>query len=358
MGAVSLRAIELEPRGKDLSLRHWTHQTVTPPEEDNQANLSEATMPALARVQLNGKGGFTSGQLVTSLGPPDVEICSLQVPETLLSQNQKSLINGIRHEVGRHVNARLETAELTAWPIVPGHADGPNLLVAAVARTLIEQLLAWVRAQGRVCTRIDLDPLAMMRGCARMMEDLPEDQLWAILDIGFRSSRLYLGIGEVPVYVRSLRASGDLMTRRIANELSVDLAQAERYKRHYGIGAEGGNYRPFVADQGPVNDRRMANILLGALTPIVQGMAQDIEKSFRYAMHLYPDRSVYGLVLAGGGGNLEGLPELLADMLGIKVRRASAERLLSAGNGQSLLKDEALAGMVTCLGLGYGEFHP
>ena len=82
------------------------------------------------------------------------------------------------------------------------------------------------------------------------------------------------------------------------------------------------------------------------------------KKSFRYVMHLYPDRSVHGLVLAGGGSNLDGLAELLGEMLGISVQRASADRLPVASENHPVLGPKALTGMLACLGLGYGEFYP
>jgi Tfp pilus assembly PilM family ATPase len=260
--------------------------------------------------------------------------------------------------VARSINVAAEAAELEAWPLPPPQGDGPNVMIAAASRAMVQKLLRWIDSQEYLCTRIDLAPLALMRACARMMNDLSTDRLWGVLDIGLRSSRFYLGLGETPVYVRNLRAGGDLMTRRIANELGVDPATAERFKRHHGIRAEVSGYRPLLTQQGPIDDRRMAGILLGILTPIVRGVAQDIERSFHYAMDLYPGLSVSDLVLVGGGSLLDGLPELLGKLIGIRVRRASADRLVEVGTNHPALAEKALPGMVTCLGLGYGELPP
>jgi Tfp pilus assembly PilM family ATPase len=194
-----------------------------------------------------------------------------------------------------------------------------------------------------------------MRAAMPMIPDLSRNCLWGVLDVGFRSSRLYLGVGETPIYVRSLRSSGDLMTRRIASELNLDPAMAERYKRHYGVRAETGSYRPLLALDGPVDDKRMSSILLGTLTPIFRGMAHDIERSFRYAMDLYPALPVSGLMLAGGGSSLDGLPELLTEMLGISVFPASADRLAITHQNHPALEAKRFAGMLACLGLGYGD---
>ena len=321
-------------------------------ESDSTAKPPPPITPTGRTVTLHS---FLGRDVVTSLGPPEVEVCSLRVPTKLLHHEKDALVRSIRHEVARHVSVSVEAAELDVWPLPPGQGDGPNLMVAVAPQAAIQQVLQWIDSQGCTCVRIDVAPLAMMRACARMMRDVATDRLWGVLDIGLRSSRLYLGLGETPVYVRGIRVGGDLMTRRIMNELGVDLALAERYKRHYGIRAESGGYRPILADHGVIDDERMASILLGALTPIVRGMAQDIEKSFRYGMDLYPGLGVSELILAGGGGNLAGLPELLAKALGIRVRRASADRLAANGSGHPAPAEEVLVGMVTCLGLCFAE---
>ncbi len=358
VGMTSLRAIQLARSNGTFTVRHWANQSYPTEVSEGQEACPKEVTVALQHAKLAGHDLFVGRKIVTALGPPDVEVCSLHVPQKILSQEKEAIVRSIRHEVARHVSIPVDTAELDAWPLPAGQNEGPNVMVAAVSRTTIKDLLDWIDAQGCLCTRIDLAPLAIMRAVTRIMSDIPTDRLWGVLDIGLRSSRFYLGLGETPVYVRNMRAGGDLMTRRIVNELNVDLAMAERFKRHYGIRAEPGGYRPMLAEQGPVDDKRMAGILLGILTPIIRGMAHDIERSFRYAMDLYPNRSVSDLILVGGGCSLEGLPELLQSLLGIRVRRVSADRLAQAGRHHPVLAENVLTRLVTCLGLSYGESQP
>ena len=355
VGSTAIRAIQMERNGNGPSIREWLTEPLVSKADAGQDGPEIAPLEGLAHTRPGILKPFAGREVVTLLGPPDVEVCSLHVPSTLLGRDKASLIRNVGNEVERHVHMSAASAEIDLWPLPPGQSDGPNIMVAAAPRAVIERLLAWIRDQGCVCRRIDLAPLAIMRGCARIMDGLDENKLWGVLDIGLRSSRFYVGWAETPVYVRSLRASGDLMTRRIVNELSVELEMAERYKRHFGIRAESGGYRPFVPQQGGIDGQRMSGILLGALSPIIRGMAEDIEKSFRYAMDLYPSLSVGGLVLMGGGSSLEGLPELLGKLLEIPVRRVSADRLASSGPVHPALCEDVLPGMVACLGLGYGE---
>ncbi len=359
VGAASLRAVQLEKNGHGPTIRHWTQQFLSQAGCEKPAAAGGLALPVLERARLAGMKGFSGHTVVAALGPPDVEICTIRVPDRLLQQERAAVMRSIRHEVSKHVRIPVETAELDGWPLPPGGpADGPNLMVAVAPQQVVREFLSWVESQDLLCTRIDLAPLAIMRACGEMISDLKTSDLWGVLDIGLRSSRVYLGLGETPVYVRCLRASGDLMTRRIMNELGVDLTTAERYKRHYGIQAESGGYRPMSGPQDGVDDRRMSAILLGILTPILRGMAQDIEKSFRYVMDLYRNLSVSELILVGAGSTLDGLPEVMGKFLGIRVRRIVADRWTAEGNRHPALAENVLPGMVGCLGLGCGELEP
>jgi len=358
LGAVSLHAVQLERRGGRVAIRHWVNQGM-PLDQPSQADASkDGAMPRLAGAQLVSRELFRGRDVVTTLGPPDIEVRSLQVPAKLLQLDGQHLAQAVRHEVARHVDFDLKAAEVGAWALPSGHTDGPNVLVAVAQRSSLDPLLAWVEAQSCYCSRIDVAPLAVLRGCARMTESAEADQLWAVLDIGFRASRLYVGLGETPVYVRHLADGGDSMTRRIAAELDVELAMAERYKRHYGICGEAEGYRPLLRAGEPADEKRMASILHGVLAPILRRMASEIEKSFRYAMDLYPRTPVSGLVLAGGGANLKGLRQILGDKLGIAVRCPSPDGLADKHAEHPALAGNVLPGMVTCIGSGYGGLWP
>jgi len=358
VGAVSLRAVQLEQRRGRVAIRHWVNQ-VTPPDQQFEAEASsDGALSRLASVRLVSRELFRGRDVATTIGPPDIEVCSLQVPAKLLQQGQLNLSQAVRHEVARHVDFDVQAAEVGAWPLPSGHSDGPNVLVAVAQRSLIGPLLDWVETQGCYCSRIDVAPLAVLRACARMTESVAPDHLWAVLDIGFRASRLYVGLGEVPVYVRYLADGGDSMTRRIAAELDVEPAMAERYKRRYGVCGEPEGYRPLLRAAGPTDEKRMASILHGVLAPIIRRMASEIERSFRYGMDLYPRAPVSGLVLVGGGANLKGLGQILGDKLGITVRCPSPDRLAAKNSGHPALAGNVLPGMVTCIGTGYGGLSP
>ncbi len=366
LGATTVRAVQLMPGRSGLRVQHWLSQPLpgaadrraAEDRQEEKPSSVEARPPEWSQAKLTGTDAFAGREVVTALAPPDIDVCSLHVPEKLLEQDRDRLVRAIRSEVARHVSIAVDAAEMDAWRLPPGQPNGPNLMVAAAKRSVIQALLAWLGSQKLTCKRIDVAPLAALRVCSRMVRDPSPDHLWGVLDVGLRASRLYLGKGDTPVYVRSLRASGDLMTRRLVNELGIDIQTADRYKRHFGLSTASGSYRPSLSDTESLEADRMASILQGTLMPIVRGMAQDIEKSFRYAIDLYPGLPVSELLLVGGGSNLRGLGELLSNILGIEVRPASAESLGLANANHPSLQGRVFGEMATCFGMCFGEVRP
>lgn len=354
IGAANLHAIQLDRRGGKLAVQSWCELPVAAEPEGKtagQAPLSPASWPIIDRAR------FTGSEVVISLNPPDVECAPLRVPENLLKMDHRALLAAIRHEVSRSISQPIDGAEIDAWPLVPGHLDSPNLMIAAARRDLIGSILAWLERQHLICRRIDVGPLSALRACARLAHLPSGDQLWGVLDIGKAAVRLYIGIGEVPVYVRCVPRGGEEMTRRISEELGVDRAVAEAYKRHYGMQSTDGHRRSAAAIDDAVDSRRMAGILLSVLRPTIRSIGEEIQRSFRYAMGLYPDRTIAGLWTIGGGSELAGLQDSLHELLGVAVHKVGGTPSSGEWVNPAGWPEQMVTRSMSCLGSCLGEMN-
>ncbi len=335
LGSENCRLVQLGGEHGSLTVREWRRL--------------EGEAAALPLVPL---GQAVPGRRVSlALSPPDVECCPLRVPEGVLGLEHQALIQAIRHEVGRHIANPVEQVELDAWPLPRSAAEGPNIMVAAAPKQALQGVLDWLDARSIQCSGIDVGPLAATRACLHLCDRPAEHQLWGVLDIGRQAVRLYVVIGETPVYVRCMLRGGLEMSRRIAAELGVELDVAESYKRHYGIGGTDDHYRHSDRAEQTVDEFRMAGILMGVLRPILRGIGEEVQRSFRYAMGLYPDHPLRDLLLIGAGAGLTGLPEALGQMLGIPVSRVTDERQQHAASPAA---KETLPAFVTAVGAALG----
>jgi Tfp pilus assembly PilM family ATPase len=348
VGAAMLRAVQIERMNNRVQVRHWASQPRLPaPGTNGPAEPGDDLRAVLDR--------FDTREVALSLAPPEAEFCSLQVPAALASGDHGALLHGIRQEVARYVRCPIDTAELDAWRLPPGHRDGCNIMVAAAPRSIIEKQVNWLEQLNRTCCRVDVAPLAAMRACAQLVDDIACGKVWGVLDLGHRNTRLYIGIDETPIYVRCLAVSGQMMIERVASELHITIDAATRYVRHFGIAAAHGSYRPMAALTSGISEERMASILYGVLQPLLHSMRTETEKSFRYSMALYPDTPVGGLVLAGGGAALKGLEEEFVRQLGVPVTRLDTQRLTNAASSGSALTADVAGGLVTAIGACLGE---
>lgn len=354
VGSANLHVAQLQRREGNVAVHAWCDLSLEPKgsgKEHTQAEPAPGRWPDLDRNR------FLGNEVVVALNPPEVECAPLRVPENLLKLDHRTLLAAIRHEVSRTISLPIDGVEMDVWPLMSGHLDSPNLMVAAARREVIATLLNWLDQQKLICRRIDVGPLAALRACARLANAPANDQLWGVLDIGKAAVRLYIGIGAIPIYVRCIPKGGEEMTRRISEELGIDRAVAESYKKHYGVHGGDGHYRSDAAVDDAVDSRRMAGILLGALRPMIRGMGEEIQRSFRYAMGLYPDRPIAGLWVIGGGGELAGLPEIMSELLGVPVQRVTSTLLPAAWVVPAGGADQAILRSITALGLCLGEMN-
>lgn len=353
LGSGSLRAVQLEQTSDGVAVRHWLRHT-TPLKDDEPVCPSDRG-PIPPEVNVRREAGFVGREAVLCLGLNEVECCPLRVPENLLNLGREQLLGALKHEVARQLSSPIDTVELDYWRLVPTEVDGPNVMVAAAKQAAIQQIIEWADAQRLTCRRIDLAPLAAMRTCAAMVGSQRSESILGVLDIGRTSSRLCIGIGDVPIYVRRMQRGGDAMTQRISDELQVGRAVAERYKTRFGIAGPATGYRPFQPGDEAADEQRMASILQSVLHPIIQGWCEEVKSSFHYAMEYYPGRPIGGLMLVGGGANLGGLCERTGQMLGIEVVRPSGAALPGRMASLTQMQDEVLAEMAGPIGSCLGE---
>lgn len=354
MGSSGLHAIQLDRQSGRLVVQSWCELPVI---RDAGNPADGSSRPAASRWPAIDRSRFVGRDVVISLNPPDVECAPLRVPENLLKMDHRALLAAVRHEVSRSISQPIEGAQIDAWPLVPGHLDSPNLMIAAARRELIAGILAWLESQRLICRRIDVAPLAALRACIRLAGRPDRGQLWGVLDIGLTAVRLYIGIDETPVYVRCIPRGGEEMTRRISEELGVEASVAERYKCHYGMQSSEGHYRAASAVDEAVDSRRMAAILSGVLRPAIRGIGEEIQRSFRYAMGLYPDRPIAGLWTIGGGAGLSGIQACLHELLGVPVHLVGASQLPGDWIVPSGWAEDSVTRSMTCLGSCLGEMN-
>ncbi len=346
VGRTAARAVQLSPaRGTPRGEKRWTlvnamswHLTGEADPDDRWGSLSERLRRAFRHQDFAGR------TVVVGLSQPDVELHAVEVPRAQAESGDTRADSAIRWEIERL--SRLEEEKQTAhWWLPRGRGGGPAAIGAAVPAAGVKDIWEACRRAGALCRAVDTAACALSRAASLLRAPGP-DEVWGVLDLGTRATRLILCIDDVPVLARSLDTGGEAWTGKVAAVLQVSPEAAEQHKQDYGLGAvtsdpgqpersarsttdhrlqtgatnelQTGATRA-MEDRAPQAAAQLAGMILSALRPELNRIVGEVERSYEYVLQCYPGRKAADLILAGGGSSLKGLARHLADRLGIGV---------------------------------------
>ncbi len=281
------------------------------PEKEDAAELSQWIMECIER------GTFKGRRVVAQLGPPDIELHAIELPS--LANYPENEVDDIVHwEIKRLASSSLADVETAHWEIPHGAGRAPNVIGIAAAHTAVNRVSQACHLAGLECTRVDVGPVALNRAGLYLHEFGPAE-VWGVLDLGARQSRLVLCLGETPVLARSAGPGGHVWSQRIADEMKLSWDAAEVHKCDHGIAPSSRGVRQ--SGDGPTPSREVAAMLFGVMRPTLAKLVDEIERSYSYVLSCYPKARAADLILCGGGACMRGLAEFLGKSHGIPVKR-------------------------------------
>lgn len=173
-----------------------------------------------------------------------------------------------------------------------------RVLLIGTRKRLVERYITMFNEIGIEPTLLETHMISVIRS----LQFSPQDPTTLIAHIG--SSSMNLGVvhmGELQ-FVLSHMNGGQMLTKALETSIGLDLAQAEQYKRSYGL--DGTQF------QGKVKDALLTpvNLLLG-----------EIRKSVQFFINQFPQSTVQRVVLSGGTAMLPGLVQHVTNELGVEV---------------------------------------
>ena len=181
-----------------------------------------------------------------------------------------------------------------------GNADTVRgLLIAAPKEAVVDTVRAVERA-GLHVEQVDLSCFAALRAAAH-----PNRDTEAVIDIGARTTNIIIHTDGVPHIVRTIPRGGDEITALMASRLGMSVAEAESLKCRVGM----------VPGEGP----EVAEVAAEALRALIG----EIRSSVSYFTSAQPGRTVARLGLVGGGAQLPGLINAIAQLLNVPTYLAN-----------------------------------
>lgn len=173
-----------------------------------------------------------------------------------------------------------------------------RVLLVGVRKKVVERFVDVFNMIGVEPELIETQMIAIVRSLGLG----PEDSTTLVVHLGASSMDQCLVHNGEMQFVTSHLNGGQLLTKSLEQNLGLDAAQSEQYKRTYGLNKE--------QFQGKVSD---------ALMPAVRVLTTEIKKSVQFFVNNHPQDGVKRLVLSGGSALLPGLVEFITTEVGAEV---------------------------------------
>ena len=357
MGETGVRAVQLSVRGDSYTVTGAARC------ERQRADTDE---PSMAHQELARsirdclpQAAFQGRRAVTALNPPDVELHALELPEAVLSLGSVEAAEAVHWELQRLVTEPNKGVETRYWRLPEAQGSAPNVIGVVASTEAVARGLAACQGAGLRCLGVDTAVTALCR-LGVLLKRFNSDDVWGLLDVGDRQTRLVLCLDDVPVLARTTGSGGRAWTNRIADSLGISAKAAEVHKCEHGIAGPAGGTRQSKSKVGRSkvegSDLRSSSssgelglILLGCLRAALTDLASEVKRSYEYVLSCYRQKQAADLIIVGGGAQMPYLSEHLSDALGIPVRRATdylseeSSRLRCAGLPEGSLEAYALA---------------
>ena len=192
--------------------------------------------------------------------------------------------------------------------------------VVCGAVSSIQNLLRAVEDCGVKVSRVVLEPLASAEAC---LHDADKESGVALVDIGGGTTDVATFMRDALTHTAVIPLGGESFTADVAYGLKVPKHTAEDLKLRYGtvLSTTVDSVAAVKLDDRHYNANFVSQILEHRAREVLEYVRDTLEAA--NVRHLLPS----GVVLTGGGSLLDGMPELAEDVLGVRVRRATPQRV-------------------------------
>ncbi len=298
IGNHSLKVAEVKRKGNQA---HLLHIGGSHTELNLLENTSDDSMLKLAEQLKSAKkaAGINTNNCVAAV--PETPIFSrlLSIPKVAADKLEES----IHWELKPLIPVPLEEVDVAFLEIgerVVGSQQVVDAYVVACPKSLTARYRRLCQMAGLELLALETEALANSRVVKFNMQ--PERDMM-VLDMGAMSSDLIVARDGVPVFAQSISTGSDALTKAIAADYGINLEEAEKYKRAFGLNSNAG--------EGKITK---------SIEPIMQIIINEMSRTLTYYKEKVADSDAQELYLCGEAVLLPGLVEYLHDKLNLKTR--------------------------------------
>ncbi len=295
IGSMTIKMVELSSEGKRMRLQ--AAGALGYKGANIQKLEEEKDFAAIADIvrQLHKEAKISSKNVIVSLPEDSVFTRTIKFPP--LSDGE--IASAVKWEAEQYIPIPVSEAVIQ-HQILERQKEGtpPQVVVLLVAapRSLVEKYVKIVHLARLNPVAVETDLIALVRSLA------PPDKTVLILDFGANSTDLAIAKNGLLSFSRSIATAGEAFTRAVAQSLGVESAQAEEYKRAYGL-----------------SEKKLEGKVKDALSNVFKVVIDEIKKAIHYYQTEEQGEAPKSLILSGGTSGMPQALSVLTSLLEMEV---------------------------------------
>lgn len=338
LGSQNIKAVELEEQKGRVFLRKVGNYS------DPNLNLysnEQKDWDAYAAVlkKFYTESGFSTPQVVSPLPENEVFMRVVQLPQ----MGEKELRSSISYEAEQYIPIPIKDVNFDTQILdnVIGDKDKMNVMMVAAKKTIISKYIYILGKAGLTARALEPSSLALGRVFADSAPD--PDQAVIVLQIGAADSQIAIVAGKYVRFTRSINVGGVDLTKAVEQSLGFDTAQAEEYKKTYGL------------------DMRQADgKVAAAIRPVFDQILNEVKRARIFYTTHNPNVMINRVIIGGGTALMPGLLFHVANNLDIEVELANPWRNIEFSKALEQQKEQIMEHgptYITAVGLALKEME-
>lgn len=176
------------------------------------------------------------------------------------------------------------------------------VLVIASPKIAVQKYIKVLSFAGLTPKALETDTIAVTRS---LVGNNPFSPPTLIIQLGATTTD-FVAVSRGLIWLtRSISTGGLALTRQLSQAFNFELAQAEEYKKIYGL-----------------SEDQLEGKVLEVLKPVVDIVGGEAKRVIQAYNTKYPQYAIKRVVVSGGGAKMPGLVVYLANFLGLEVQEA------------------------------------
>jgi len=235
-----------------------------------------------------GRARFRGRDAVLCLAAPDLIVQNVRVP----AAGGQSLEYLVRQEAAGRLPLDIDDADircLVAGDVRHGESVRREVILLAVAKQTIQDVLAMVEAAGIRPHAIDAEPLALVRCYTRQFRrEEDHGRCTMYIHVGASSTLVVIEQSGTLKFVKCIDLGGRQMDEAVAGHFNLESQQAVSFRQHHG------------ERRSDRQNAELADSLAEAGRPIVDRLAEEVAHCLRYYTVTFRGGRPGEFVLTGG----------------------------------------------------------